>query len=82
VGRFVVPAPKTYTGTPDVNPAWLLNAGHSVQPVSQTGSQTVSGGVSQGVSGRKHTLAPPDTGKLSPPLSRILTGSLGIAVIA
>lgn len=59
VGQFVVPTPKTYTGTPNVNPAWLLNARPRVQGVSQTWSGTRSEGVSQGGAGRKHTLDTP-----------------------
>ncbi len=64
VGIYAVPAPKEYTGTPSVNPEWLLPG--RVQSVSQPGqgvskpqAQGVSKPVSQGVSGAGHT---PDMG--------------------
>ncbi len=53
-GRFVVPAPKTYTGSPVVNPTWLLKP--RVQPVSKPQPQNVSSAGSERGSGRKSTL--------------------------
>ncbi|HNB55060.1 MAG TPA: hypothetical protein PK530_24130, partial [Anaerolineales bacterium] len=59
VGQFVVPAPKIYTGTPDVNPAWIAPERPRVQPVSKPQPQHGIGFVSRPEFGRKSTLDTP-----------------------